>query len=517
MIWEFRDVVETLVARCGVERTLDFLFGEQAEGEERLDRLFQDWGKDTDLDDSTSAALLDILTILADAYMIYDARSQTTQKCLRMAQGHAARLVDKDGRFAKSRPYLKLVLVKLMARDWEERMDFTNILFRGVSRGELIVRHKGLFKNALPVYVPFNEETPRWEPRSHQRSEEAMRAVAMVQQAAMDADDLRMQAACLQEQIWHISEGPEGILEKLHKLWSDAGHLGEIRDMHLFKYMLVRTAEARRDLRVDILTAGEFTIANDFQYARYMILRALTTQNYEKDWYLRQASQLPAMTGFPLPLSQPISTVNAQHSEVESLPSSLRSSGMGSSLLAEYDGKSHRGRINPVDAPDNDPRSRSNNKTNEPALLSYEEATRLRPNLGASQSQLPIRQLDQQKPRGTGSIVAEKAPDSPVTSRHGLQKRLEDQIQEVRTQMDSVHHDDEKAMTKLKEKRRRLLHALLELEDGGAGKGKTLELGPDDSVSNAEKKPAGNKFATVEDYEGSSDEDDARPGGDGAF
>ena len=522
MIWEFRDIVETLVTRCGVKRTLDFLFGEQAEGEDRLDRLFQDWGKDTDLDDSTSAALLDILTILAHAYMIYDSQSQTIQKCLQMAQGHATRLVGKDGKFAKARPYLKLVMVKLMARDWKERMKFTNILFRGVSRGELTMRRGGFFENALPVYTPIDEETPQWEPRSHQRSEEAVDVVTMVQQAAMDADDLQMQTACLQEQIWHLSEGPEGILKKLNKLWSDAGHLGDIRDMHLFKYMLARTVEARRDLRQDILTAGEFTIGDDSQHARYMILRALTTQNYEKDWYLRQASQLPGTTGFPIPLGQPLSEVNAQHSETESLPSSLRPPGVASSLLAEYDGESHRGRIKPTDAPGNDSPERFNNKRNELALGSYKKTSRPWSNSGASRNQPPIRRspkggLEQRELRGTGSTAEEKAPDRLVTSRDGLRKQLSDQVHELRIQMDSVRHDDEKTMAKLSEKRRRLIRALQELKDGEVGKEKTLELGPDDSVSNADKKPAGNKFATVEDYEGSSEEDDARPGGDGAF
>lgn len=479
MIWELRDLVEELIANYGVDRTLTRLLGEQdtkAEEECGLARLHQDWRADAEFDDSTSAALLDIFTTLAFEYMLSEPPGKNIEKCLCIAQEHATRLLTQNDRFAKSRPYLKWIMVKLMSQDFEERIQWKNVVFRGLDRGSMHGCSKGFFGSSLPIYAPVNDEAAEWGPRLHKSSGEAVQVVRMVQQAAMDTGDVQMQAACLQELMWHLAEGHEAVLGELHQLWSDSGQQLEIRDMHLFRFMLAHTPAAREKLRQEILTAGEYPDHGIFQHTRYMILRALATRPHEKEMYLKRAQEL---------LSRK-KVVTVEKAEYGTKPSGR-------------DG----------------PRRRSNQKTND---QSPRAGIMRRPQSGSRESndRAPARasfeeEVERRSPPDKNTTIAEYTRGRSEVSRYDRLLRIRAQKDDVRRAMEIVRQDDE-AVARLKgrldELSREDRMLMLELQGGTSRRG-DAEPASDDGGQNDEGKREDGRFARVDDYEGSSEHDDA--------
>ena len=492
MIWELRDIIEELVTDEGTDETLNLLLGEQPRKteEDGLDRLHRDWWEDAGFDDSTSVALLDIFTTLALECMVSDPRSEKIQKCLRIGRDHATRLLAQDDRFAKSRPYLKWIMVKLMSQDYEERRQWKNIIFRGFGRGTMDARSKQFFGRSLPMYAIASDEAPEWKPRFDQPHEEAIKVVRMVQQAALDTGDVQMQGACLQELIWHLAEGPEAVLEELHKLWSDAGQPMEIQNIQLFKYLLARTPAARKQLRQEILTFGEYPSADFTQYSRCMILHALATQSHEKEVYLKRAQAL-------------------RH---QSIPDTARGNDREGVEETQY--SSDGATDGASDGNLRFPFSRA--RIYQPGFV-----RELRPSSRGSQDRTRTRVSferggDRRGLRDEITTVTERTPGGARDERLGQLRR---QIDELRRDMDESYPDEEALLAKLKDRLgeiKREYKVLKSKVGDGTTRGRPRRHSPDGNVSEDDEQRRASRLSRVDDYEGSS-ERVASPEGYGEF
>ncbi|MBE3048878.1 hypothetical protein IMZ48_41545, partial [Candidatus Bathyarchaeota archaeon] len=433
---------------------------------------------DAGFDDSTSIALLDIFATLALECMVSDPRSEKIQKCLRIGRDHATRLLAQDDRFAKSRPYLKWIMVKLMSQDYEERRQWKNIIFRGFGRGTMDARSKQFFGRSLPMYAIASDEAPEWKPRFDQPPKEAIKVVRMVQQAALDTGDVQMQGACLQELIWHLPEGPEAVLEELHKLWSDAGHPMEIQNIQLFKYLLARTQTARKQLRQEILTFGEYPSDDFIQYSRCMVLHALATQSHEKEVYLKRAQAL----------SHP------------KIPDTARGNGREEYEETEY--SSDGATDGASDSDQRFPLSRTRDDSYYPGIVREP-----RPSSRGSQDRTRTRVSferggDRRGLRDEITTVAKRTPGGGRDERLGQLKR---QIDELRRDMDKSYPDEEALLARLKDKLGRLKreYKVLKSKVGdGTTRGRRPGFRPPADVNVLED---GSRFSRVDDYEGSSE------------
>ncbi|KAJ9138772.1 hypothetical protein NKR19_g7699 [Coniochaeta hoffmannii] len=303
MVWEFNDVFhqlityqESLDGQLPIEtslRLLLFPYQDQLQSSlaDSFDRLCKDWEEDIQ-DESTSFVIMDIFTTMGLMYSWAPNGSDgKAQACMAVAGERAAKLIAQDGSHAMSRPYLRWTMAKLLTTMSEEAIR-KNLVFRGFASGKLKWFRNTFPNDTLPVYIPDPDEpdqAPQWKPITTRTERYSVRGeVQTVLRAAEELGDVEVQAACFRSMLLFGLEPPDIMVDRLTSIWTSAGDLTRLRELRLFRYMLVRSAAEREQLRRDILCGGELKDPT-MREARYKILAALTQDGYEKCTYRQLA------------------------------------------------------------------------------------------------------------------------------------------------------------------------------------------------------------------------------------
>jgi len=303
MVWEFNDVFhqlityqESLDGQLPIEtslRLLLFPYQDQLQSSlaDSFDRLCKDWEEDIQ-DESTSFVIMDIFTTMGLMYSWAPNGSDgKAQACMAVAGERAAKLIAQDGNHAMSRPYLRWTMAKLLTTMSEEAIR-KNLVFRGFASGKLKWFRNTFPNDTLPVYIPDPDEpdqAPQWKPITTRTERYSVRGeVQTVLRAAEELGDVEVQAACFRSMLLFGLEPPDIMVDRLTSIWTSAGDLTRLRELRLFRYMLVRSAAEREQLRRDILCGGELKDPT-MREARYKILAALTQDGYEKCTYRQLA------------------------------------------------------------------------------------------------------------------------------------------------------------------------------------------------------------------------------------
>lgn len=308
MVWELSDVLHELVTYAPVldvdlEQPIEsalrlLLFPHERRPrdaqEDSFDRLCNDWEEEIE-DESTSLALMNIFTTMA---LIYCKKQQQSdgraQRCMALAGERAAKLLAQDDNTAMSRPYLRWTMAKILTGA-SYKILRENLVFRGFACGAVIMPESTFPDDVLPMYIPGLHEAgnaPEWQPKAMKNGGGSeQNKVRTVIRAAEELGDIEIQSACFCTMLLFGLEQPDIIVEKLTNIWTSAGNSKRLHELCLFRYMLVRTAAQREQLRLDLLCAGGM-MALTLQQARYSILAALSPNGDERKTYERLALEL---------------------------------------------------------------------------------------------------------------------------------------------------------------------------------------------------------------------------------
>lgn len=277
MIWEFRDLVQWLV------EVLDC--GELVE--QVCQRWLADGGRPENQDDSTLLALLDILATLSLTRMKKKEEKTKAETCFQLAHQYALELMARDETYAKSQPNLRWIMTNVIREDPEGFHSRDKITLDQTGGS-------GLFRSPLtfpsffpPIFVPTEDETAEWAPRSYGVTGGSSETVQMVLRAAENLGDQRFKAGCLVELMYRGAESPGVMANALVDHWTMTGNKKEKKKMHLFRYMLANTDSARERLRLDILADGPFHDSPVLQSKQYGILQALSSSENDKRRYAK--------------------------------------------------------------------------------------------------------------------------------------------------------------------------------------------------------------------------------------
>ncbi|KAI6352940.1 hypothetical protein MCOR31_011810 [Pyricularia oryzae] len=277
MIWEFRDLVQWLV------EVLDC--GELVE--QVCQRWLADGGRPENQDDSTLLALLDILATLSLTRMKKTEEKTKAETCFKLAHQYALELMARDETYAKSQPNLRWIMTNVIRED-PEGFHSRDKITLDQTGGSGLFRSPLIFPSFFPpIFVPTEDETAEWAPRSHGVAGGSSETVQMVLRAAENLGDQRFKAGCLVELMYRGAESPGVVSTALVDHWTMTGNTKERKKMHLFRYMLVNTDSARERLRLDILADGPFHDSPVLQSKQYGILRALSSSENDKRRYAK--------------------------------------------------------------------------------------------------------------------------------------------------------------------------------------------------------------------------------------
>lgn len=477
MVWELRDLVDMLVPEYGVKEALNRLLGGLQRSEDAcLERLREEWDLDAYDGGPAATAFLDMLSTIFYHHVVKQTPGDRVEKYRRMGERHAAELVKQDARLAISRPYLRWMMVQLISDDYSDRMQLSNLTFTGLKRGTFMASSNFPTVSIL-AYRPVGDETPMWKPRFRRPNEAALATIRMIGNAAACTGDLEMQASCLQEEIWHLAEGPEAVIDKIHTLRLVAGHTKALCYLYMFKYMITHSPEARRRLRSDILALGEPNLGDDVAITRYMVLRALSTKSYEKELYLDQARRLESPSRDTQTQRDSGTTEPGQDGsgagQNGGLPAAPRAGGIMRQSVSRTEITK-------------DPGS---------ARVSFEKG--------------PPR--DRKSPDSTGSVIS-GIPDvhvSDAVARSNQLIQIKGQMDDVDMMLGNAEYNGDAAeMSKLQQRMKRLVvqRAVLQAEGGRDGGQRAPSLDSRSRFVDLKRLEKG-KSAWVEDYEGSSERD----------
>jgi hypothetical protein len=337
MVWEFSDIF------C---RHTQFADGDEAARVESAFRLFgfpyrtrpnitegtpkdyfdfvcTDWEVKVQ-DESTSFALLDMFTTMALTYCKDPKFDGLSQRCMALAGDRAADLLAQDENHSMSRPYLRWTMAKLLTKVSYETLE-KSIIYRRSHDGSLCTSKLTFPHAGLPIYIPTAsepDETPQWQPKTMKDwAAFEMNELLTVIQAAKELGDTQVQSACLCEMLLWGHEPPNTLVDRLTSIWTEDGNLKMLRELCLFRYMLVRTPAEREQLRRDLLCGGE-PVSRKLKEARYRTLAALSCDYSEKDSYgllaneVESPSEGPSDDDSPSP-SSPVGSARTWPAEVE--------------------------------------------------------------------------------------------------------------------------------------------------------------------------------------------------------
>ncbi|KAK4176619.1 hypothetical protein QBC36DRAFT_328906 [Triangularia setosa] len=294
MIWEYRDIFQQICYSFGVQKALYWMHsGPRLLGTaSKVLTMISDWentGAEENWvqDNSTLLALLDILAtiIIQRSELLVD--EETIGRIREIGEARSAKLSTGSLDCVMSRPYLRWSAARVLAKSSTSQQFEEQLIFQGSRYGRMFTTDTVFPGNTLPVYSPAHDESPRWEPKSPESSSSDAMTIRTILQAAEELGDLDIQAACLQQLLYLGAEPVETVIDNLAELWSAAGKIRDLREMHLFEYMLAHTDASRKKLRLAILSDGE--ILGGLREAQCMILRALAPTVEEKNLYMSLA------------------------------------------------------------------------------------------------------------------------------------------------------------------------------------------------------------------------------------
>jgi hypothetical protein len=293
LVWDFRDLFLALEEKIGLKNAHDLIFRSDGRKRTPIEAIIADWSE-LDEDEVTCFGALDLFSSLAFVCMKEKGNMSDTVKCLQVARNLATHLLKLNIQNLKTRPCLMWMMAKVTFEEYKtDKHADSNILFKGILRGEFRTSSKIFPDEGLPLYSPRENEIPEWRPTTADLSDKAKETTRVVLQAAEEIGDISIQANCLQQLLKQGSDNPMGTLEQINQLWKSTGNIASYLHMQLFRFMLVKTEREKQALRQDILDHGECQTRGDFtEYCRYMVLRALTTNEWEKKIYLDRANAL---------------------------------------------------------------------------------------------------------------------------------------------------------------------------------------------------------------------------------
>ena len=296
-VWEFKDILLALEEQEGLEDAASMLLHDRySEWDFALlpvvEDLVRDWGSLT-VDESCYFGGLDLFASLSVACAkgpISSKRREAMELCLETADKYAEHLSRLSVENLKTRPFLMWMMAKsYLEASFDEQTDADFIVFKGSSRGTFDGA-MGIFPyEEMPLYAPTEDEMPEWRPRCLFMTDEILRTTEVILAAAEELGDVPLQVGCLQQLAVRGSAEPRAHLERVLKLWKSSGNRQSYLRVLLFHYLLVRDEAEKAALRRDILEHGECSDTGFTEYARCMILRALTPHEIEKSRYRRRA------------------------------------------------------------------------------------------------------------------------------------------------------------------------------------------------------------------------------------
>ncbi|KAK1488588.1 hypothetical protein CABS01_02218 [Colletotrichum abscissum] len=298
-IWDFRDLLKSLlyVHRTCVCQTLGSLLADSCDGtDERLARMIEriedDWGTATP-DEQSSFALLDIFTTLTLASMSTHTSTDMVKSIFEVSQSHALEVAGMQSTNTKSRPYLCWIIAKVLLEQYVDP-NITGYFALASHLDKLPGGHYDpeitLPTSYMIVYAPVDEEAPKWQPdpTTTLGHDGALRTVLGV---AEELGDAPLQVICLELLIYQ-SPQPKHLLDKLGDLWHSLGSPGGFLETRIYSYIpaSLTTPTFRETIRREILLAGEIFTEGPVSHARAMVLRALSRNQREKDYYESKAA-----------------------------------------------------------------------------------------------------------------------------------------------------------------------------------------------------------------------------------
>lgn len=239
-IWDFRDVVLTLSRFYSTEEALTELVGSASPKE----KMLADWETDAP-DESTSLALLDILSFMALNTETSLEILPFAEECLRSAERIGNSLLDNFPHTIHSRPFIQWVLAKALVKS--NAMHFDYLLdYPGQSFFPKL--------GALPYYVPVRKENPGWLPPS--LTAIAHESLGMALRSSKQIQDYQMEAQCLKELALR-SKAPGALFDDLAHLQTSkqlnkAGYLSTC----LSRYLICKDESSRASLLKDLESFG---------------------------------------------------------------------------------------------------------------------------------------------------------------------------------------------------------------------------------------------------------------------
>ncbi|KUI54942.1 hypothetical protein VP1G_02406 [Cytospora mali] len=283
-VWDFRDLYIALAYYYGPEDALLKFLGSSRGQADALDILMEDWYSDT-FDESTSLALLDIMAALYPvSWSAQLGPHPTLRRWLEYTEKIASSLAKADADLLMTRPYLRWSLAKLGLST-----------HRPTKATNLISSYPGQFvfddlPHYLPVYTSSQRETVDWTLLA--LPSHANLNIELISNVAKQLGDLGVQSLCYQMLILR-SPDPLEYVKDLTILQTTTQHdTHGLMNTFLFKYMLCKGNDSRRNLRSDIMSIEHWEyFEKPLQWARYMVLRAVSDPDYAESW-LKKAETL---------------------------------------------------------------------------------------------------------------------------------------------------------------------------------------------------------------------------------
>ncbi|KAL1858170.1 hypothetical protein Daus18300_010052 [Diaporthe australafricana] len=239
-IWDLRDVILTLSRFYGTEEALAELVGSASP----KDQLLADWETDPP-DESTSLALLDILSFMALNTEISLEIRPFAEECLRSAERIGNSLLDHFPHTIHSRPFIQWVLAKALVKSGAIQFDYL-LDYPGQSFFPKL--------GAMPYYIPVRKENPGWLPPS--LTPMARESLEMALRSSKQIQDYQTEAQFLKELALR-SKAPAALFDDLAHLQTSkqlnkAGYLSTC----LSRYLICKDESSKASLLKDLESFG---------------------------------------------------------------------------------------------------------------------------------------------------------------------------------------------------------------------------------------------------------------------
>ncbi|SPQ24225.1 506d5266-35dd-409b-b4ee-d2a11c6de632 [Thermothielavioides terrestris] len=299
MVWEFKDVLESHLANAwpsGVLTSATASFPpppppHHLQQQVRLRHLRELWSTDSEEDEPTLFALLEMFTALAlqsRRLVSSTARSwrDTMKDCMDAANQCGFALLALDDSHLMTRPCLRWLMAKQMINDDNELLFFDQMTAGG--RNSVYFSRLAFPSDNLPRYDASHGALPQWTPRPVAPGNDFASTAEMVLRAADELGDLDLQTGCLKELMYRGVQPPEKVLAELRSIWSAAGNQKMLPWLNLFRALLAHTPAQREELKRDLLLEIETGNRNQI-VDRFYLLAVLSLDPAQQKAYLNMA------------------------------------------------------------------------------------------------------------------------------------------------------------------------------------------------------------------------------------